>query len=328
MLALPALGLDIAKLKFDAALLTESGVTHHVFPNTPQGYRALHGWYTQLGVPHVHACLEATGTYGDGVALALHAAGQTVSFINPARLKAFAQTTMTRTKTDKTDAVLLARFCAAFRPAPWTPPLPELRELQALVRRWQALQQMRQQDVNRRTGGLVQPAVHASIDTLLVHFDQALAQVEQALHDHLRQHPTLQRQVTLLDSIPGIAWPSAVQLLAEIGAWSNYASARALAAQAGLTPKQRLSGSSVHGKPKLAKTGSARLRKLLYFPAIVARTHNPVIRAFCDRLAAQGKPKMVIVGAAMRKLLHLIYGVLKSGRPFDPDYRPVSAKTT
>jgi transposase len=327
MSSLPTLGLDIAKLKLDAALLTEHGVMHQVFANTADGYQQLQTWYQQFGLRHVHACLEATGPYGDGVALALHAAGQTVSLINPARLKAFAQTTMTRTKTDKTDAVLLARFCAAFRPAPWTPPPLELRELQALVRRWVALQQMRQQDLNRRTGGLAHPAVYASMDALRAHFDQALAQVEQALHDHLRQHPTLQRQVQLLDSIPGIAWHSAVQLLAEIGAWSNYASARALAAQAGLTPKQRLSGSSVHGKPKLAKTGSARLRKLLYFPAIVARTHNPIIRAFCDRLAAQGKPKMVIVGAAMRKLLHLIYGVLKSGQPFDPDYRASARKT-
>ena len=94
--------------------------------------------------------------------------------------------------------------------------------------------------------------------------------------------------------------------------------ARQLAAYAGLTPRERTSGSSVHRPPHLAKTGNSRLRRALYLPAIVAMRHNPVVRALAERLRARGKRPMVIVGAAMRKLLHLIYGVLKSGKPFDP----------
>ena len=94
--------------------------------------------------------------------------------------------------------------------------------------------------------------------------------------------------------------------------------ARQLAAYAGLTPRERMSGSSVHHPPRLAKTGNSRLRRALYFPAMVAMRHNPAVRALAERLRARGKRPMVIVGAAMRKLLHLIYGVLKSGKPFDP----------
>jgi len=324
MSLLPALGLDIAKAKLDAALLVGGQVHHRVFANTPAGHAELLAWLGQKGQAQVHVCLEATGTYGEAVALALHAAEHVVSYINPARLKAFGQTTMTRTKTDKTDAILLARFCEAHHPAPWTPPAPELRELQALVRRVESLQQMRQQEVNRLASGVTLAAVQASLEHMIALLDDELAKVQQLIHDHLDQHPGLKEQHALLDSIPGIGDTTATALLAELPNWQTFASAREVAAQAGLTPKQKLSGSSVHGKPRLSKTGSARLRKLLYFPAVVAKTHNPLIKAFCDRLLARGKPMMLVLGAAMRKLLHLIYGVLKSGKPFDPNYRPAA----
>lgn len=85
-----------------------------------------------------------------------------------------------------------------------------------------------------------------------------------------------------------------------------------------MTPRERTSGTFVRHQPRLAKTGNSRLRRALYLPAIVAMRHNPAVRAFAERLRACGKRPMVIVGAAMHKLLHLIYGVLTSGRPFDP----------
>jgi transposase len=324
MSTLPVLGIDIAKAKLDAALLVAGQVQHRVFANTPAGHTDLLAWISQHGVAQVHVCLEATGTYGEAVALALHAAKHVVSYINPARLKAFAQTTMTRTKTDKTDAILLARFCEAHHPAPWTPPAPEQRELQALVRRLESLQQMRQQEVNRLASGVTAAAVRESLEHMIALFDDELTKVQALIHDHLDQHPGLKAQHALLDSIPGIGDTTATALLAELPNWQTFASAREVAAQAGLTPKQKLSGSSVHGKPRLSKTGSARLRKLLYFPAVVAKTYNPLIKAFCDRLLARGKPMMLVLGAAMRKLLHLIYGVLKSGKPFDPNYRTVA----
>ena len=95
-------------------------------------------------------------------------------------------------------------------------------------------------------------------------------------------------------------------------------SARHLAAYAGLTPRERTSGTSVRRQARLAKTGKSRLRRALYLPAIVAMRHHPAIRALAERLRARGKRPMVIVGAARRKLVHLIYGALKSGKPFDP----------
>ncbi len=319
-MSLPTLGIDLAKNKFDVALLDHEHVSHHVFPNTPEGITALLAWIQAQGHTRVHACLEATGTYGDEVARRLHAAGHVVSVINPAVLKAFRQSTLTRTKNDRTDADLLARYAALHHPKAWAPPSPELQELQALARRLESLHQLRQQESNRLAGAQRSSLVAESITRMLAALDQEIAQVEQLLKDHIQQHPDLKAQHDLLCSIPGIGDKTATTLLAECGNLAGFTDARALAAYAGLTPKQHQSGTSVHAKPRLSKIGSDRLRKALYFPAITALRYNPLIKAFCDRLVARGKHKMVVIGAAMRKLLHLAYGVLKSGRPFDPHH--------
>jgi transposase len=108
--------------------------------------------------------------------------------------------------------------------------------------------------------------------------------------------------------------------LAEIKDINAFDSASELASYAGLSPQKRQSGTSVRGRSKLSKIGNARLRKALYFPSMSARQHNPIVRTFCERLSIRGKQTMVIQGAAMRKLLHIIYGVWKKGRPFDPAY--------
>jgi transposase len=112
---------------------------------------------------------------------------------------------------------------------------------------------------------------------------------------------------------------TASKLLAEIVDINLYSSARQVAAFAGLVPSHNRSGGSVRGRPKLCKIGTARLRKALYFPAIVATQHNPVIKRMSERLRERGKCPMLIIGAAMRRLIHIAYGVLKSGKPFDPN---------
>jgi transposase len=314
------LGIDIAKDTFEACLLTEQRSVRGTFANTPAGYRKLDHWLKKRRVARVHACLEATGRYGEGLAEHLYAEGHRVSVINPARLKAFGQATLTRTKTDQTDGNLLAEFCRRQQPAAWTPPVAEQRELRALVRRRESLLQLRQQEVNRLSSGEDSPAVRGSLETVVAFLDDQIAQVEQAISTQVADHPDLKRQADLIDSITGIGPTTAAALLAEID-FGAYPSARQVAAQAGLTPRQRQSGTSVHGRPRLSKQGASQLRKILYFPAIVAMHHNPVLREFAQRLADRGKAKMAIVCACMRKLLHLVYGVLKTGLPFDPNYQ-------
>ncbi len=140
------------------------------------------------------------------------------------------------------------------------------------------------------------------------------------IREHINNHPDLKEQSDLLDSIPGIAQTTAALLLAEIVNIKQYKSARQVAAYAGLVPRERRSGSSVRGRVQLSKIGNARLRKALYFPAITALRCSDFFKVWADGLQARGKCKMSVIGAAMRKLIHLAYGVLKTGKPFDPNW--------
>ena len=225
-------------------------------------------------------------------------------------------------KTDKADAQLIARFCEMHQPPLWNPPAPEIRELQALVRRLETLEEMRLMEENRLASGVSCEAVRADLEEHVADLQTRIDKTRRQIQDHIDQHPGLKDKATLLESIPGIGEATAALLLAELGELTQFSSACQVAAFAGLVPRIRESGSSVRSRARLSKVGSSRLRKSLYFPAITALRFNPLIKALGLRLSAAGKSKMLIIGAAMRKLLHLAYGVLKSGRPFDPDFVP------
>jgi transposase len=162
--------------------------------------------------------------------------------------------------------------------------------------------------------------VTISLERVIGQLTVEIEQIKHQIQNHIDHYPDLKRKQDLLASIIGIGSQTATYLLAEMPDLADYPSAKHAAADAGLTPAERSSGSSVRGQPRLSKIGNPRVRKLLYFPALAAIRYNPIIKAQRDRLLAQGKPKMVAVGAAMRKLLHLAYGVLKHNKPFDPAY--------
>ena len=322
------LGVDISKSKFDVALLRDNEYVLATFDNDSVGFVKLRKWLKKRKVNELHACLEATGRYGDDLALYLHEADCRVSIANPARIHAYAVSQLKRNKTDREDAKLIAHFCATQDPELWMPPSQAQQELQAMVRHLDSLQTMRQQESNRLQAGVPSMAVRETLEAHIVFLDEQIKQLTQRIRDHIDHHPDLKQQKDLLTSIPGIADVTATKLLAEIPSLERFQGASQLAAYAGLTPRQHQSGSSVFRRGRMAKTGNAHLRRALYMPALVALRWNPIIRVFADRLRERGKHKMVIVGAVMRKLLHIVYGVLKSQRPFDPNYAanlPISA---
>jgi transposase len=313
----PILGIDVAKLKLDLALRRGDGKWRtKVVDNTPEGFAVLAAWLSKQEACTVHACMEATGTYWEAVAEHLAEAGHTASVVNPAQIKAFGAARLARTKTDRVDARLIAEFCATHHPEPWAPPSPAIRELRALVARRQALDAMRIQEKNRL--GVAREAVRAGIVAHLEYLEQAIAEIEAAIREKIDNDPTLKQQRDLLDSIPGLGEKTIPTLLAYYGGVARFARAKEAAAFAGLDPRQHESGSSVRGKPRLSKIGHGALRRALYMPAMVAITKTGWGRAFRDRLRAAGKAPMVIIGAMMRKLVHVVFGVLKSGKPFDP----------
>jgi transposase len=316
-----SLGIDISKATFNVALLLDNGkLRHKVFANNPNGFQQLSAWLLKHKAPAVHACMEATGTYGEALATYLHQAGHRVSVLNPVIIKGFAISQMSRSKTDKSDATLIARYCEQNHPPAWTPLAPEISELQALVRRLEALLEMLQQERNRLSAGVNSVTVKENIQEHIDYLKEQIDNTEKLIREHIDQHPRLKEQRELLTSIPGIGETTAARFLAEIIDINHYDSARQVAAFAGLIPKHEESGTSVKSQARLSKVGNSRLRKAFYFPAIVARRYNPIIKEQSQRLEKRGKCAMVIIGAAMRKLVHLAYGVLKTGKPFDPLY--------
>jgi len=318
------LGIDVAKRKLDIALLVTDKIKSKVFDNNTSGHAALTRWLIERGAiqSHTHICLEATGPYSEALAIALVDAGWHLSVVNPARIKGFAQGELARNKTDRADASMLARFCAAMRPGFWTPPSSEWRELRGWVDRLQALKDMHQQESNRLEAHLAsgQAALVEAVQTHLDWLTKHIAQLERDIDDHIDRHPELKRDAELLHSIPGIGNTTIAKVLAYAGDVRRFASAKALAAFVGVTPRQRLSGTSVKGRSMMSRTGHADLRRALYMPGLVARWHNPLLKVFGDRLSAAGLAPKAVVGTVMRKLAHLIYGVIKSGQPFDPKF--------
>ena len=314
-------GIDVSKRKLDIALLVDGKRKSKVFDNTASGHGALSQWLIDRGAvqAQTHICLEATGPYSEAVAMALVQARWQVSVVNPARIKGFAQGELARNKTDRADAALLARFCVAMRPSLWEPPSVQLRQLRAWVDRLEALKDMRQQECNRieALDASEQQDVLAHVRTHVSWLDHEIAKLERDIDDHIDRHPELKRDAQLLHSIPGVGSTTVAKVLAYAGDVRRFANAKALAAFIGVTPRQRLSGTSVKGRTMISRAGHAQLRRALYMPGLVARRHNPVLRAFGDRLRDAGLAPKAVVGAVMRKLVHLIYGVIKSGRPFD-----------
>lgn len=315
------LGIDIAKKKFDVILLTDDKPKHKIFSNNKPGFNKLLIWIKSNGAKELHACMESTGVYGESLTTFLYEQGYKVSVVNPCRIKLFAMSSMIRTKTDKVDALIIAKFCKSQNPSLWNPPSKEEKELKELYRCLKSLQKDRTKIINRleKFENKRSPVTKVWQKTLSFMEDN-IKKVEQKIKDLLDKHPPLKKKHDLLKTIPGIADNTATSILSELPNIDRFNNARELAAFAGLNPYQKQSGSSLFKKGRISKIGCSSLRRDLYFPALIAKRYNLIIANFCNNLEEKGKCPMVIIVAAMRKLLHIIFGILKSGKPFDENF--------
>lgn len=321
----PVLGIDVAKATLAVALqVAGERCVSHEFANTACGHNHLLAWLDkqcrQPELAELHVCLEATGRYSQAVAESLVAAGYRVSVVNPSRIYAYAQSKLRRSKNDKADAKLIADFCATQTPPPWRPPSAVQQTLQEMTRHLETLKEERTRIGNRLKSGVRSPWVRQDLAVQKQSLEARIDALTQEIKNLSQQEEAPQEQIALLTSIPGIATLTAARFLAEVGDVQHFAQAGQVAAYAGLVPSQATSGASVQRRPRLAKSGNSHLRATFYMPALSAMRCNPLVRALADRLSKKGKPTMVIIAAAMRKLLHLAYGVLKTGLPFDPDH--------
>lgn len=311
------LGIDVAKAKLDCALRRPDGkYKDKVVENSLKGFNTLTQWIEKQGAGLPHVCMEATGIYWEEVAEHLAAQGMIVSVINPAQIKAFGTSRLVRTKTDKVDAHLIADFCFERSPEPWQAPSPSEQMLRSMVLRMDSLQAMRTQEINRLE--VARDAVKAGISNHIEWLENEIDLLSKMIHDHIDSDPTLKSKQVLLDSIPDVGERTIATLLAFYANHERFGNARQVVAYAGLDPRQHESGSSIKGKPRLSKIGHAFIRKALYMPAMVTLYKTDWGKRFRERLAAAGKAPKLIIGAMMRKLLHVAFGVLKSGQIFNP----------
>lgn len=250
--------------------------------------------------------LEASGGYEIPLLAALATASIPAAAVNPRQVRDFARALGKLAKTDRLDAAAIAHFAQASGVSPQPLAEAEARELEALVARRRQLIQMKVAEQQRRDRAL--PVVRHRIDRILTALHQELEDLDRDITSRLRQSPLWREKEDLLKSVPGVGPSLTFALLAglpELGTLDR----RQIAALVGVAPLSRDSG-KLRGQ-RSCWGGRANVRTALYMPTLVAVRHNPVLRAFYERLIAAGKPKKVALTACMRKLLTILNAMLK-----------------
>jgi transposase len=291
------------------------------FANTAVGHRQLLHTLTRGG-RRVRVCMEATGMYGLDVALLLSAhAGIELMVANPRAVRHFAQATMRRSKNDQLDAVMLREFAMRMEFTAWTRPDPSTLALWAIARRLEALTKQCTAEKNRQHAAGISQAMPACVRASVARTLRLLQREIQKLRETARQYiagdACLQRRYQLLRSMPGIGPISAIQILAELALLPTDRDVRQWVAYAGLDPREYSSGSSVNKRTRISKVGNRHLRCALFMPALVASHCEPHLRGFYEHLVAAGKKKKQALTAVARKMLHAIFGMFRSDRPYD-----------
>ena len=320
------IGCDVSKKKLEVALLLSLEplrLRSKVVENHQPGWVALVEWacrQANCSPGQLHVVMEATGVYHEAAAYALMQAGVKVSVVNPAQVRDFAKGIAVRTKTDASDRAVLARYGATVKPPLWQAPAAEVVELKGLLNRLHVIEADLARETNRLEKAQVSVTPQVVLDSLhksLSFLAQEKRELERRINDHIEGHPQLKHDRELLESIPAIGRKTAWRMLCVLHA-RPFRAASSVAAYLGLIPIHHQSGSSVYRPPRLSKAGDGAMRAALYMPAIVAARVNPDIRAHYKRLLAQGKSKMSALGAAMRKLVHICFGVIKNQQPYTP----------
>jgi transposase len=310
------LGIDIGKSEFACELVDGEKHTHKKFNNTIHGFEQLSAWLRNRKARKVHACMEATGGWSEELAAYLQDRGHVVSIVNPLQIRAFGQSELSRTKTDKADAALIARYCIAMHPPAWDAPTLQERRLRQLVRRRRALMEMQTQERNRLEAPGMEN-VSESLHTTIAFLKKEIKLLDQQITETIDGDDDLRGKRDLIESIDGVGPATTATVLAEAPHIDAFPNARAFSAFAGVCPQEHRSGTSV-SHSHVTRIGNRPMQQMLYMAGMSARRHNPIIKRFAERLESRGKRPMQIMVAVMHKLVVLIYGAVKTGKPFDP----------
>lgn len=313
------IGIDVSKLKLDCLWLRDPDsmkVKSKKLNNTPEGHKELIHWAmlnTDRPLKDIRFIMEATGVYHEALAYALHEAGGEVVVMNPAQVRYYAKGLGVRTKNDRKDSFVLARFGATQVCRVWKPEPMPIRQLKAFLSRLNALESDLQREQNRLEKSQISQAssmVERSIELMISKLKDEIRRLEGEIDNHFDGHPKLKKDKELLETIPGVGRVLSRYLLATYHS-REFKKAGQMAAYIGLIPVDHQSGTSIHHPARMSKGGNSILRAKLYMPAIVASRYNPHAKALYQRLVFAGKAKKSALGAVMRKLVLISFGVLK-----------------
>lgn len=318
-------GIDVSKAKLDCLWLREPDtrkVKTKVLSNDRKGHAALANWMTKtISAPpeSILVVMEATGVYHEQLAMALYEKGFQVAVVNPAQLKAFGKSRGNTHKTDKQDSLMIALYGAAGRVPLWQPEPREIRVLKALNARLHALEVDKQREENRLEKAKISASsslVIESIELMLAELAKEIRRIEREILEHIDGFPQLKSDKKLLESIPGIG-PVLTRIMLGVIHSRDFKNAKQVAAYLGLIPVHVESG-VFKGRSTLSKKGPASVRAKLYMAAVSAIKWNVDIAEFNRRMIERGKTKMEALGASMRKLVHICFGVIKNQTPYSP----------
>ncbi len=315
------IGIDISKDTFDVSFLAADG-THRwqQFINTTTGFKGLCKQLTSDD----RCVMEASGPYYLRLASYLHAHGMRVSVINPLVIRRFCQMRLSRAKTDRKDALMIARYGSSEQPTAWHPESETLQSLRQLEMALEGLQRCLSVMTNQLHALEQLPLADKGVVKSL---KQTKAQLEKQYHrleteqlQLVKQHYASNYQ--RLVSIPGIGPKTATALLVATHNFERFDTHKKLLAYLGLAPRLFQSGTSVNGKGRICKMGQGYVRKLLYVCAWSARTANVYCKILSERLAAKGKPQRVINIAIAAKLVRQAFAVVTKNKNFENNLQP------
>jgi transposase len=311
-------GIDISKAFFDVAVMESGSIRYHHFNNDQAGFSALFAILPESS----HVVMEASGPYYLRLACYLHAKGIAVSVVNPLVIRRFCQMRMSRAKTDKKDAGMIAQYAKMEKPALWQPPQEHVIALQQMEALVAGLQKEYTATSNQLESflstGMMDKKVKTLMENELIHKQNLIDRLTGEMEELAKKHCS--RMLTDLESIPGIGRKTAMLLIVVSGGFSRFDDYRKLSSYIGICPRIFESGSSVKGKARICKMGMSRIRALLYVCAWSARRCNKACRELYERLLAKGKAKKLALIAVANKLLKQAFAIATKQNTYNENY--------
>lgn len=297
-----------------------------VFPNTLASFKKLQSWVQQhidASVP-LRFVMEATGVYHEALAYYLDEHGMEVSIILPNKVSNYVRTLAIKTITDKTASEAIARFGVERKLECWHRPKEIYRTMRQLCREADQLKAERSMAKNQRHAEKAEALPNKRslerVDKRIAFLDKQIKEIESDLQKLIQSDPEVAAIMRRLCTIPGVGVLTAETVIAETNCFELIANKRQLTSYAGLDVKEKQSGTSVKGKPRISKKGNRHLRKALHMPALAAIRHDNRYKALFLKLVEKHGIKMKAVVAVQRRVLELMYTLYKTGSNYNPNH--------